>query len=123
MDALKQIVSEIDVTKPSFRIAIISICFNPIFWNIVARLEYKTHFLTKLAGGAKRGCYLLAITIFSLGILRDYLYEQALREQPTSAILNTNLFKGVALGCFISGNVFVLSSMYALGVTGTYLGD
>jgi phosphatidylethanolamine N-methyltransferase len=38
-------------------------------------LEYNKKVLTKLAGGnAKLGCYGLAITIFTLGITRDYLY-------------------------------------------------
>lgn len=104
--------------------AVISIAFNPIFWNIVARLEFKTHFLTKIAGGAYRGCYLLAFTIFSLGIYRDHVYHQALTNQPTfEPWLNSYLIKALAIFTFSFGNVLVLSSMYMLGVTGTYLGD
>lgn len=100
------------------------IAFNPIFWNIVARLEYNTHFLTKICGGARNGCYLLALTIFSLGIYRDIIYHAALENQPTfEPFLNNQLIKGLAIGCFGFGNVLVLTSMYALGVTGTYLGD
>jgi len=38
-------------------------------------LEYHNKYITKLFGGnARIGCYALAITIFSLGIFRDYLY-------------------------------------------------
>lgn len=69
------------------------------------------------------GCYGLAATIFSLGILRDYLYEKALRDQSTSESLNTEFFKAIGAVSFLTGNVLVLSSMWALGVTGTYLGD
>jgi methylene-fatty-acyl-phospholipid synthase len=100
------------------------IAFNPIFWNIVARAEYNTHFLTKITGGARNGCYLLAFTIFSLGIYRDYVYHAALEAQPTfQPFVNSQLIKGLAIASFGFGNVLVLSSMYALGVTGTYLGD
>lgn len=104
--------------------AIASIAFNPIFWNIVARLEHKTQFLTKIAGGAYRGCYLLAFTIFSLGIYRDHVYHNALLEQPTYLpLVESPLVKALAIATFGFGNVLVLSSMWALGVTGTYLGD
>ncbi|RCK64735.1 Phosphatidyl-N-methylethanolamine N-methyltransferase [Candida viswanathii] len=104
--------------------AIACISFNPIFWNIVARLEYNTHFLTKLAGSAKTGCYILAATIFSLGIYRDHVYHQALLEQPTfQPFVDSVIVKSLAVLTFGFGNVLVLSSMWALGVTGTYLGD
>jgi methylene-fatty-acyl-phospholipid synthase len=63
------------------------------------------------------------VTIFSLGILRDYLYESALRSQPTHALLTTPLAQYAAVALVVVGNVLVLSSMWALGVTGTYLGD
>lgn len=109
---------------PQLQFAIASILFNPIFWNIVARREHQTHFLTKLAGGAYRGCYILAFTIFSLGIFRDHVYHKALLEQPTYApLLQSDIVKALAVATFAIGNVFVLSSMWALGVTGTYLGD
>jgi len=37
--------------------------------------EYHNKVITKLFGGnARLGCYALAVTIFSLGIFRDYLY-------------------------------------------------
>jgi phosphatidylethanolamine N-methyltransferase len=61
--------------------------------------------------------------IFSLGIFRDFLYERALRSQPSHPLLETELSNYIAYGLLVSGNVLVLSSMWALGVTGTYLGD
>lgn len=101
-----------------------TIAFNPIFWNIAARLEYNTHVLTKICGSKRNGCYLLAITIFSLGIFRDHVYHQTLLEQPTYAPWTKSVVvQALAILCFGFGNVLVLSSMYALGVTGTYLGD
>jgi len=114
----------IDFDQKSLAIAAASIAFNPIFWNTAARQEYHNKVLTKLAGGNSRlACYGLAVTIFSLGIFRDLLYERALRQQPTLPILLTPAFQYFAYGLLASGNILVISSMWALGVTGTYLGD
>ncbi|SAM03161.1 hypothetical protein [Absidia glauca] len=113
-----------DFSQPSFYFALANILFNPIYWNIVARAEYRSHILTKLAGGhAYRGCAALAISIFSLGILRDYLYKAALEFQPIHPLLELDAVKAIAVVLFLSGNILVLSSMWALGFTGTYLGD
>lgn len=100
------------------------IAFNPIFWNIVARLQYRTKFITKVTRSAKLGCYLLAITIFSLGIYRDSVYHELLKAQPTyQPLLDSFIIKAVAVVSFAVGNIFVITSMWSLGVTGTYLGD
>ncbi|OCT51997.1 Phosphatidyl-N-methylethanolamine N-methyltransferase [Cladophialophora carrionii] len=71
-------------------------------------------------GSPYYGCYALAITIFLIGVIRDSLYKSALEEQPIYPPLHQPAL-GVLL--FLSGNVLVLTSMWALGVTGTYLGD
>ena len=43
------------------------------------RTEYRNKVITKLFGGnAYYGCYALAVTIFSLGIFRDSLYDVSL---------------------------------------------
>lgn len=83
-------------------------------------LEYRKHYLTHLFGSPYYGCYFLAVIIFSLGILRDHLYNEALNEQPFFEPLHQPL---LACGLLAVGNVLVLSSMWALGLTGTYLGD
>ncbi|GKZ96611.1 hypothetical protein CBS147343_7346 [Aspergillus niger] len=110
----------VDFSQPSLQWAALSIAFNPIFWNIVARAEYRSHFLTRIFGNAYYGCYFLAVTIFSLGILRDHVYQVALEDQPYYAPVHQPVLGGLL---FAFGSVLVLSSMYALGVTGTYLGD
>nr|POE56863.1 phosphatidyl-n-methylethanolamine n-methyltransferase [Quercus suber] len=116
--------SLIDLSQPSLWLSAASIIFNPTFWNIVAQNEYYNKTITKLAGGNPRhGCYALAVTIFSLGLFRDALYERALRAQPSHPALLGFVPQAVAAGLVASGNVLVLSSMWALGVTGTYLGD
>ena len=64
----------VNLDDPALHIPLASITFNPVFWNIVARLEYKTHWLTRICcGSARLGCYFLAIVIFSLAVIRDYL--------------------------------------------------
>jgi phosphatidylethanolamine/phosphatidyl-N-methylethanolamine N-methyltransferase len=53
-------------------------------------------------------------------VLRDHLYNEALSQQPVHPALQQPL---IAYGLIAAGNVLVLTSMWALGVTGTYLGD
>ena len=114
----------IDPTNIPPPVSAASIIFNPTFWNIAARSEYYNKTLTKLAGGKPLyGCYALAATIFSLGLIRDAIYERALRVQPTSPLLLGFVPQALAVALVASGNILVLSSMWALGITGTYLGD
>eukprot|EP00835_Amoeboradix_gromovi_P005371 NODE_498_length_7675_cov_0.481389.p5 type:complete len:202 gc:universal NODE_498_length_7675_cov_0.481389:7432-6827(-) len=109
----------LDITKQSFIISAVSIVFNPVFWNLIAMNEHRNNTLTKMFG-ARNGCYLLALTIFILGILRDYLFHLAIKDQQTKPIYWLQILGGMLFGI---GNLLVVSSMYRLGVTGTYLGD
>ncbi|KAK2781044.1 Phosphatidyl-N-methylethanolamine N-methyltransferase [Onygenales sp. PD_12] len=110
----------VDFSQRSLQLSALAIAFNPIFWNIVARQEYHNHFLTRIFRSPYYGCYFLAFAIFSLGILRDHLYNQALQDQPFFEPIHQPY---LAYGLFAAGNVLVVSSMWALGLTGTYLGD
>ena len=111
----------IEWASPSLATAFYAVAFNPIYWNIIAQAEYRTHFLTKLFQGNRYyGCYFLAVTIFSLGIVRDHLFNAALDDQPMYPPVLMPKTGAVAFGI---GQVLVLSSMWRLGVTGTYLGD
>ncbi|PSK45374.1 U2 snRNP component ist3 [Elsinoe australis] len=114
----------LDLSQPTLWLSAASIVFNPTFWNTAARSEYHNKSITRLFGGnSLYGCYALAITIFSLGIIRDAIYERALRDQPAHPLLAGPLAKAVAVALLAAGNTLVLSSMWALGITGTYLGD
>ncbi|KAK8858413.1 hypothetical protein IAR55_002640 [Kwoniella newhampshirensis] len=113
----------IQVHKPSLWAFVAMTAFNPIFWNTVARNEYRNKTITKIVRSPLIGCYLLAITIFSLSAFRDHLYLNAVKNQPALAILAHPAVKVVAAVLFAAGQTFVISSMWALGVTGTYLGD
>ncbi|KAJ2896239.1 uncharacterized protein MKZ38_005733 [Zalerion maritima] len=114
----------VDFDQKSLFLSAASIAFNPTFWNIVARREYHTRFLTRIFGGrSQTACYFLAGTIFSLGLVRDALYERALRHQPIHPALDQELIKYGAYGLVACGNILVLTSTWALGITGTFLGD
>ncbi|KAI1380323.1 phospholipid methyltransferase [Hypoxylon crocopeplum] len=114
----------VDLDQKSLLISACAIAFNPLFWNIVARKEYHNKILTKLFGGrSQAACYGLAITIFSLGLVRDFLYERALRQQPSYPLLELEEVKYLAYSLIAVGNILVVSSTWRLGITGTFLGD
>ncbi|KAI2622021.1 phospholipid methyltransferase [Hypomontagnella submonticulosa] len=114
----------VDLSQKSLFISACAIAFNPLFWNIVARQEYHHKILTKLFGGrSQAACYGLALTIFSIGLVRDFLYERALRHQPSYPLLELDEVKYLAYALLAVGNTLVISSTWRLGITGTFLGD
>ncbi|KAL0571509.1 Phosphatidyl-N-methylethanolamine N-methyltransferase [Marasmius crinis-equi] len=116
--------SAVDTSKPSLWIAIGAITFNPLAWNIVARNEYRNKTITRIFGGNGRyGCYFLAIMIFSFGILRDSLCRRALQEQPQVTLLPEPYATYIPYALIGLGQLFVITSTWALGITGTFLGD
>ena len=50
-------------------------------------------------------------------------FVEAMEAQPTWPALQTPTVEYVSYGLFVVANVLVLSSMWVLGITGTYLGD
>jgi phosphatidylethanolamine N-methyltransferase len=114
----------VDFGKPSLAVSACSIAFNPLFWNIVARQEYHNKLLTNLFGGRSyTACYALAATIFSLGMIRDYIFKTSISEQPSHPLLETVYVQAAAYTLLACGNILVVSSTWALGITGTFLGD
>ncbi|KAG2111054.1 phospholipid methyltransferase-domain-containing protein [Suillus cothurnatus] len=121
MDAFSTIVN---VSATSLHVSLFSIAFNPTAWNIVARNEYRNKTITRIFGGnARYGCYFLAIMIFSFGMLRDHLFQRALSDQPRVPILSAPYDTLVPFFLFAIGQLFVVTSTWALGITGTFLGD
>lgn len=105
-------------------IALFFIIFNPIYWNLIARWNYRTNGLTKLfANSNKFACIVLGITILLLGFYRDWRYQLVITSQPhwTLLLCNEVLLFGYLLIC--CGVLLVLSSYFALGFFGTFLGD
>jgi len=97
---------------------------SELYQSDSARAEYHNKLLTRLFGGRSQlACYFLAATIFGLGIVRDLLYERALRHQPTHPLLDNDLATYAGYALLAGGNLLVISSTWALGITGTFLGD
>ncbi|KAK6977032.1 phospholipid methyltransferase-domain-containing protein [Favolaschia claudopus] len=114
----------LDFSQTSLTVCLLSILFNPVAWNIVAQNEYRNKTITRIFGGnAYYGCYFLALLIFSFGMLRDSLYHRALLDQPRHAILPAPYDTLVPATLFLMGQTFVVTSTWALGITGTFLGD
>jgi methylene-fatty-acyl-phospholipid synthase len=121
---MSSLLSYVDTSKPSLWIALLAIAFNPTAWNIVARHEYRNKNITRMFGGhARYGCYFLAVMIFSCGLVRDGLFHQALADQPHTPIFPEPYASSIAIALFLIGQLFVVTSTWALGITGTFLGD
>ncbi|PFH46498.1 hypothetical protein AMATHDRAFT_154747 [Amanita thiersii Skay4041] len=127
MESLQKILDNldglVDFNQQSFLISLAAITFNPTAWNIVARNEYRNKTITRIFGSPRNGCYFLALMIFSFGILRDHLYQRALQDQPRLPMLPEPYNVLIPAALFFAGQTFVVTSTYALGITGTFLGD
>jgi len=55
--------------------------------------------------------------------VRDFLYERALRDQPSHPLLEGELPTYAGYTLLALGNLLVVSSTWQLGITGTFLGD
>lgn len=113
----------IDLTDAHFCVAVFAIIFNPIFWNVVARWEHKTRGLTNFFGSAHTACYSLGFLIILLNVYLSHSFTEAMRKQPKLELLESAeaFYSGLAL--LGIGYLFVFSSFYALGFTGTIFGD
>ncbi len=138
-----QMDSIVNLNDSHLHVAALAIVLAPTIWNILARIEYYTHLLTKIAlNNPYYGCYLLTAWIFYFSLYRDYLFAfafhfflsfffqnflcrftQAIEHQPKLAVLDNSIVLVVGYILMAAGSVFVVTSMYQLGVTGTYLGD
>lgn len=113
----------VDPSDPQFVTAVIAIAFNPFFWNVVARWEQKTRKMSKAFGSPYLACYALGGAILLLNILRSHCFTQAMLSQPKMESLDNPLAYCAGMVLLGVGSLFVLSSFFALGFTGTFLGD
>jgi phosphatidylethanolamine N-methyltransferase len=107
----------------SLHITIIFIVLCPLQWNILARIEYNTHSITKLFGTPQRGCYALAVWIFLTSLLRDLIFRWTIEHHPKFLMFDHPSFQCSGQLLRIIGFLLVISSFFRLGITGTYLGD
>ncbi|XP_060082844.1 uncharacterized protein LOC132562135 isoform X1 [Ylistrum balloti] len=108
-----------------YNLWITSFCvvFNPFFWNVVARWEYRNGGISKALGGKKQGVVLMAIMILSLGVFRDWMFKLMLESQPKWPMLYENWLLLSGYASIWIGTTLVFSSFYSLGFYGTFLGD
>ncbi|XP_007433711.1 phosphatidylethanolamine N-methyltransferase [Python bivittatus] len=113
----------VNVTDPSFVLAVLCIAFNPLFWNLVARWEHKTRSLTRIFRSPYVACYFLGAVIILLNFLRSHCFTEAMRSQPKLQLLDCRLGYYASLTLIAVGTLLVTSSFLALGFIGTFLGD
>ncbi|NWU98825.1 PEMT methyltransferase, partial [Upupa epops] len=121
--AMARLFGYVDVTDSVFIAAVLSIAFNPLFWNVVARWEHKTRALSRTFGSPRVACYCLGILILLLNVVRSHCFTAAMKNQPKLEGLDCPWAYGTGLAVLAVGTLFVTSSFLALGFTGTFLGD
>ncbi|XP_066833794.1 phosphatidylethanolamine N-methyltransferase isoform X3 [Anser cygnoides] len=121
--AMAQLFGYVDMTDSGFIAAILSIAFNPFFWNVVARWEHKTRALSRVCGSPHTACYCLGTVILMLNCVRSHCFTEAMKSQPKLEGLDSHWAYYSGLVVLAVGTLFVISSFLALGFTGTFLGD
>ncbi|KAM5151981.1 phosphatidylethanolamine N-methyltransferase isoform 1-T1 [Mantella aurantiaca] len=112
----------LDCSELTFWFAAACIIFNPLFWNAVARWEYRTHIISRLFGSPYLGCYSLGAVIISLALYRSHCFSEAMSFQPQAEFLKRPAIYYIGAALVAMGGVLVISSFLALGFVGTYLG-
>ncbi|XP_057569753.1 phosphatidylethanolamine N-methyltransferase isoform X2 [Hippopotamus amphibius kiboko] len=123
LHVMAQLLGCVDPSEPRFVAAVLTIAFNPLFWNVVARWEHKTRKLSRAFGSPRLACHVLGAAILLLNVLRSHCFTQAMLSQPRMQSLEHPLAYRVGVALLGVGGTFVLSSFLALGFTGTFLGD
>ncbi|XP_040885353.1 phosphatidylethanolamine N-methyltransferase [Toxotes jaculatrix] len=120
---MEDLLKLINFNDSSFCIAVITIIFNPLFWNVVARWEHHTRTISRLFGSPHLACYCLGFVIILLNVYRSHSMTVAMKAQARWELMdNISVFyTGAAL--MVLGTLLVVSSFLALGFTGTFLGD
>ncbi|XP_018600800.1 phosphatidylethanolamine N-methyltransferase isoform X2 [Scleropages formosus] len=121
--AMADALQHIDLTDARFWVAVAAIVFNPFFWNVVARWEHRTRVLTRLFGGPYVACYSLAFLILLLNVYRSHSITAAMKAQARCELLEALPVFYVGSVLMALGSILVFSSFFALGFTGTFLGD
>ena len=103
-------------------VACLCIVFNPLYWNALARWEYRTKWLSRFTG-QYIGCSLLAVNILIFGLYRDWRFQVALQSQPGWWYLRRNFFLWPGHAFVLLGSILVITSFWKLGFFGTFLGD
>ncbi|XP_063790909.1 phosphatidylethanolamine N-methyltransferase [Pseudophryne corroboree] len=113
----------VNFTEYNFLFATACIIFNPLFWNVVARWEYRTRALSRFFRSPYVACYSLGTILIFLAIYRSHCFTEAMSSAPHLWFLRRPEFYYLGVTFVAAGAVLVISSFLALGFVGTYLGD
>ncbi|XP_046566093.1 phosphatidylethanolamine N-methyltransferase-like isoform X1 [Haliotis rubra] len=125
LDLSKMAIPDLAITWTDFNVwfGLAALWLTPFTWNVVARLEYRTQFLTKLFGNPRLACTALALCIISATLYKSYRFKMAMDSQPRCILLQENWILWLGYFLIYLGVLLVVSSFLALGFFGTYLGD
>ncbi|XP_047464095.1 phosphatidylethanolamine N-methyltransferase [Mugil cephalus] len=123
LSLMEEVLKHINVCDPSFCVAVIAIVFNPLFWNLVARWEHRTRRLSGLFGSPRLACYCLGFVIILLNVYRSHSMTVAMKAQARWEMMDRTIVFYTGIALMAIGSLLVVSSFFALGFTGTFLGD
>ncbi|XP_032094311.1 phosphatidylethanolamine N-methyltransferase [Thamnophis elegans] len=122
LSAMTLLSDYVKVTDPSFIAAVLSIAFNPLFWNLVGRWEHRSRSLTRVFRSPYVACYFLGAVIILLNFLRSHCFGEAMKSHPKLPLLDCLLGYYASVTLIAVGILLVTSSFLALGFIGTFLG-
>jgi hypothetical protein len=68
----------IDLNRTTLWLSVGTVVLSPLFWNVIARNEYKRKTLTKIFGTKERACSFFSFCVFTLGLV-SYLINSTER--------------------------------------------
>lgn len=74
-------------------------------------------------GNSKTANYGLAVFIFTIGMFRDWLFTEAIKEQPSHPWFTTPYSQIAGWALLSWGTILVVTSTARLGIRATFLGD
>ena len=122
MDSMVETLQDFVQNKKAL-VACIIVMINPLFWNVVSRYEYKTHSVSKVLGGPKRGCAALAACILTLNYLRTATFHKTVDEYGYWEPLNNGLVQALGYLIVAAGTILVVTSAWKLGFFVSFMGD
>lgn len=101
----------------------LSIVLCPLVNNLIARMEYKTRFLTKLFQDHKRAARFFAAFSVLLAIQRDYSFYRMVRSQPQWPDLYENWILWLGFGLTYTGATLIYSAFKLVGFYAIFMGE
>lgn len=103
--------------------AMIVVFLQPLIWNMLGRMEYKTRIISKIFFSPRIGIFALALWILGFGIYRDFLFAIAVNRQEKLPEMGSPEVQLLGMYSCIIGFILVTSSFLKLGFRSTFLGD